>query len=244
MLLKAVATLLLFVVAPLCFAQSRPTFEVASVRPSTDDTNDGYWSPPGTGKFTAHNLSLTRLIILAYGVDPDQIANKPSWFDSAHFDVTAKPSGNVSLTREELKPMLQSLLQDRFHLATHTQTKLMPGYVLTVARGGPKLQTTKGARFPGYRLNVTDTELNGLDWSMPFLASMLQHPAGRPVVDETGLSGSYDIKLDFSSDSSADNSLPSIFTALQDTLGLKLKPEKIPVSVLVIDHADRIPTAN
>ena len=79
---------------------------------------------------------------------------------------------------------------------------------------------------------------------MPFLAGMLQQPAGRPVMDKTGLTGSYDIKLDFSPDPSTDDSLPSIFTALQDTLGLKLEPQKIPVEVLVIDTVNRTPTEN
>ncbi len=235
---------MLAAVVSVCAAQSRPSFEVASVRPSSDDTNDGYWSPPGRPNFTAHNLSLTWLIVLAYGIDANQIADKPSWLDSVHFDIEAKPSGNVSLTREELRPRLQSLLEDRFHLATHTETRLMPGYALIVTKGGPKLEATKGSAFPGFRVNVSDGELNGLNWSMPFLATMLQHPSGRPVVDETGLRGSYDIKLHYSPDTSTNSSDPSIFTALQETLGLKLVPKKVPVSVLVIDHVDRAPTAN
>jgi uncharacterized protein (TIGR03435 family) len=226
-------------------AQPRPSFEVASVRPSDGSELDGSWSPPGTGKFTAHNLSLQWLIVLAYGVDANQIANKPSWLGATHFDVTAKPAGNIALSREELRPLLQSLLQERFHLVTHTETRQMPGYALMVAKDGPKLEPTKGAKFPGYRLSVTDKQLNGLDWSMPYLAGMLQHPAGRPVVDKTGLSGGYDIRLDFASNTStADDGLPSIFTAIQKTLGLKLEPQNVPVEFLVIDHVDRTPTEN
>lgn len=225
-------------------AQSRPSFEVASVRPSDGSELDGSWSPPGTGKFTAHNLSLQWLIVLAYGIDANQIANKPTWLGATHFDVAAKPAGNIALSREELRPLLQSLLQERFHLVTHTETRQMPGYALMVAKDGPKLEPTKGSKFPGYRVSVTDKQLNGLNWSMPYLATMLQHAAGRPVADKTGLSGSYDIKLDFSSNTSADDGLPSIFTAIQKTLGLKLEPQNIPVEFLVIDHVDRTPTEN
>jgi uncharacterized protein (TIGR03435 family) len=226
-------------------AQSRPSFEVASVRPSEGSELDGSWSPPGTGKFTAHGLSLQWLIVLAYGIDANQIFNKPTWLDTAHFDVVAKPSGNIALSREELRPLLQSLLQERFHLVTHTETRQMPGYALMVAKEGPKLEPTKGSKFPGYRVSVTDKQLNGLNWSMPYLATMLQHPAGRPVVDKTGISGSYDIKLDFASNvSTTDDGLPSVFTAIQKTLGLKLEPQNVPVEFLVIDHVDRSPTEN
>ena len=245
-LLRNVLIALLFalVTPTLCIGQSRPSFEVASIRPSNAPVNEGNWSIPGTGRFNAHNLTLARLIALAYGVDDNQIANKPPWLELDRFDIAAKPFGNIPLSREELKPLLQSLLEERFHLAIHTETRLMPGYILTVAKGGPKLQPTKGSKFPGFRVNVNDKELNGLNWSMPYLATMLQHPAGRPVLDKTGLSGSYDLKLDFSPDPSADSVLPSIFTALQETLGLKLEPQKIPVEVLVIDHADRTPAEN
>ena len=239
------ALLLALIVGPVCSAQSRPSFEVASIRESTGSELDGSWSPPGTGKFTAHGLSLQWLIVLAYGIDANQIVNKPTWLDTAHFNVAAKPSGNIALSREELRPLLQSLLQERFHLAAHTETRQMPGYALMVAKEGPKLEPTKGSKFPGYRVSVTDKQLNGLNWSMPYLATMLQHPAGRPVVDKTGISGSYDIKLDFASNvSTTDDGLPSIFTAIQKTLGLKLEPQNVPVEFLVIDHVDRTPTEN
>ncbi|MEO6804075.1 MAG: TIGR03435 family protein [Granulicella sp.] len=241
---KQIASLLLaLLLTPLYFAQ-QPTFEVATIRHTDGNPNEGSWSIPGSGKFTAHNLPLSQLIVLAYGIDKNQIANKPSWLDSDLFDVNAKPSGNIALTCEELKPLLQSLLKERFHLATHTEIKLMPGYALTVAKSGPKLQPTKGSQFPNFRLRVDNTELNGLNWSMAFLATNLQHPAGRPVVDKTGLTGSYDLKLDFAPDTATDSPLPSIFTAIQDTLGLKLESQKVPVEVLVIDGVNRNPTEN
>jgi uncharacterized protein (TIGR03435 family) len=93
-------------------------------------------------------------------------------------------------------------------------------------------------------VNVGPGKLEGINWSMPYLATMLTHPAGLPVVDKTGIAGSYDIKLDFAPDLETDSSLPSVFRALQDTLGLKLLAQQVPVETLVIDHVERAPTEN
>jgi uncharacterized protein (TIGR03435 family) len=203
-----------------------------------------FWSLPGVGRFTANSVSLDFLIQMAFGVDGNQITGKPGWLDSDFFDVVAKPEAGVSLTREELRPRLQSLLQQRFHLATHYETKMMRGYALVVAKGGPKLKPTTGERFPGFRVHVGPGRIEGINWSMPYLASMLQRPAGLPVVDETGVAGSYDIKLEFAPDIEEVSILPSLFTALREVLGLELKAQKVPVQVLVIDHVDRVPTDN
>jgi uncharacterized protein (TIGR03435 family) len=239
-----VVLMLALIPAVHCVGQAQSTFEVAVVRPSKGNPEDGFWSPPGVGKFTAHNVPLTRLLILAYGVNDEQIANKPSWLESDLFNLEAKPAAGIALNREELKPMLQALLQERFHLAIHTEDRATPGYALTVARGGPKLQPTKGTTFPGFRVHVNREQLNGLNWSMPFFAATLQQVSGRPVVDQTGLTGSYDIKVQFSPDLSSDSPFPSLFTALDETLGLKLKPQKVAIKFLVIDHVDRTPTEN
>ncbi len=105
---KLFITLLIAVVpVPFCGAQSKPSFEVATIRSSNAPPTEGYWSPPGTGKFIAHNLSLALLIHLAFGTDNRQIVNKPSWLESDRFDITAKPSEGVALSRDELKPRLQ-----------------------------------------------------------------------------------------------------------------------------------------
>ncbi|HWZ51722.1 MAG TPA: TIGR03435 family protein [Granulicella sp.] len=111
---------------------------------------------------------------------------------------------------------------------------------LSISKGGPKPQASKGDRPPGYRVYVGPGRLEGLNWSMQNLATMLQPAAGMPVVDKTGVAGGYNIKFDFAADS--DSSLPSLFTALRESLGLKLKAQKVPVAVIVIDHVDRAPT--
>ena len=181
---------------------------------------------------------------MAYGVDENQIAQKPSWNDSEMYDVVAKPESGVALSRDELKPLLQDLLQRRFHLSIHHSTKLVSGYALLVAKSGPKLQSTEGVHPPGFRIDVGPGKLEGQNWSMPYLAAMLQHPAGLPVIDQTAIKGSFDISLEFAPDIETESSLPTIFTALHETLGLELKARKVPVDVVVIDHVDRIPTEN
>ncbi len=225
--------------------QPARSFEVATLREAMgSDGSDGSWSPPGIGHFTAHRLTLAFLIHLAYDIDTKQIVAKPSWLETDLFDIEAKPEAGIPLTREQLRPMLQTLLQERLHLAVHHETRPGPGFVLMVAKGGPKLQPTKGDRFPGYRIHVDSGNLQGVNWSMPYLASMLQAPSGRPVLDKTGIQGSFDIHLRFAPESAPESSLPSLFTALHDTLGLELKPQQIPIDVLVIDEADRVPSEN
>ncbi len=220
-----------------------PAFEVATIRQVPPSARgDAVWSPPGNGKFMATNVSVAFLIKMAFEVDDNQIVEKPSWLESELYDVVAKAESDIPLTRAQLRPRLQNLLQQRFHLVTHREMRMVRGYALVVVKSGPKLMPTSGDHPPGYRVYVGAGELNGLNWSMPTLAAMLRAPAGLPVIDKTGIAGSYDIKLDFAPDLEADSSLPSLFTALQETLGLKLESQKVPVEMLVIDHVDRVPT--
>jgi len=224
---------------------TQPAFEVATIKPTAPgEQGGGVWSPPGIGRYWAKSVSLEFLIQTAFNVDPNQIEGSPSWLSSDYFDVEAKPEEGVPLSREQLRPRLQELLQSRFHLATHYETRMKPGFALVILKGGPKLQRTSGDRPPGYRVYVGPGRLEGMNWTMTYLASILERPSGRPVADETGISGSYDIRVEYARDMEADSSLPSLFTALKESLGLELKAKQIPVQVLVIDHVDRVPTAD
>jgi uncharacterized protein (TIGR03435 family) len=226
-------------------APAQPSFDAATIKPSDKaDPANGYWSFPGIGRFYAHSLSVQFLIQMAFGIEGNQIAGKPPWLDSDFYDIEAKPEEGIKLSSDELKPRLQNLLTERFHLATHMETKMVRGYALVVAKGGPKLQTTKGDHFPGWRINVSVGHLEGLNWSMPILATMLQHATGSPVADETGVAGSFDVRVRYAPDSEQDSALPTLYTALRETLGLELKAQRIPQQVLVIDHIDRVPVAN
>lgn len=218
-----------------------PSFEVASVRLVGADHGNSFISPPGASQLTITNGSMTLLIVMAFGVDNNQIAAKPGWFDETYYDVKAKPNGSTGLTYEQLRPPLQQLLKQRFGLAVHHETKEVSGYALVVAKGGPKLSAGKESLATAY---ILSDGLRGASVSMQSLAAMLARPLGRPTVDKTGITGNYDIKLSYAPDGSTESTLPSIFTALQEQLGLRLEPQKVQLDMLVIDHAERVPTEN
>ena len=214
-------------------------FEVASVKISS--AGNFAISPYGQGRFSIRSASLTLLLSLAYNVSDAQISGGPSWRDSEYYDVTAKPEDGVPLTYDELRPRLQELLAQRFKLATHREVRQSPGYALVVAKGGPNLKianresSTLGSILPG--------GLRAPGISMDSFAAMLARPVNRPVVNQTGLAGTYEIAVDYAPEAVADSSLPSIFTALQEQLGLKLDARTIPVEMIVIDHVEH-PTEN
>jgi uncharacterized protein (TIGR03435 family) len=231
--------------AQLNSAPPLPAFETATIRPTAHpDPGQGYWNYPGQSRFSAHDLPLDFLIQMAWGIEANQLAGKPSWLASDFYDIEAKPEEGIKLSPDELKPRLQSLLEERFHLTAHFETKMVRGYALVVTNGGPKLQPTKGSRFPNWRIDTSEGHLEGLNWSMPFLATMLQRAMKQPVADQTGIQGSFDITLRFAPELDQDATLPSLFTALREALGLELKAQQVRMQVLVIDHIDRVPTEN
>ncbi len=223
-------------------AAAQPSFEVASVRVTPPD-KVGYTSisPSGAGTFTATNVTLEVLIGLAYEMSGNLISGKQSWLSSERYDVSAKPEGDQGLSYEQLRPMLQKLLEDRFKLKVHREVKDSSGYALVVAKDGPKLQATKGD--PARLMNLKNG-LRANNIPLATFAAMLALPTGREVVNKTGLQGNFDFKLDYAPEGVTDSPLPSIFTALQEQLGLKLTPQKVPVETLVIDHVERTPTEN
>jgi uncharacterized protein (TIGR03435 family) len=142
--------------------------------------------------------------------------------------------------------MLRTLLEDRFKLATHVESKEMAGYALVVAKSGFKLKPVE----PG---GGSDTDHSGgrvqtlraKGTSMAFLAGLLSRYMGQVVVDRTGIEGVYNFEMKWSADDqNTDDSVPSLFTAIQGTLGLRLQPQKVPAPVVVVDHAERAPTDN
>jgi uncharacterized protein (TIGR03435 family) len=222
-----------------------PSFEVATVKPAlAADPKTGSWSFPGIGRFSASHVTLALLLQLAYGIEDNQIANKPEWLETNLYDVAAKPEDGIKLSREELRPRLQSLLQQRFHLVAHMEMRASRGYALVVAPGGPHLTPTKGDHFAGWRINVSSGQMRGENWTMAQLARNLTSAAGFPVVDRTGLAGSYDIGFSYEPTPEGDGSLPPLEIALKQATGLMLKPEKVTVETLVIDSVDKTPASN
>jgi uncharacterized protein (TIGR03435 family) len=218
----------------------KPAFEVASVRMSPPDHGPTSLSPPGASTFVMTNAPLKILIQLAYEVDANKIVGKPEWFGT-EYDISAKAEGGVGLTYKQLQAPLQQLLAERLHLAMHRETREVEGYALVVAKGGPKLTVSNGGSATP---TMARTELKMQNMPLSVFTVLLGKPANRPVVDKTGLTGNYDVDLKFAPPDSTDSQLPSFFTALQEQLGLKLEPQKIPVEMLVIDHVEKVPTEN
>jgi uncharacterized protein (TIGR03435 family) len=228
---------------------TQPAFEAASIRlvsgHSLEELQRGvglfYVSPWGTNKFIARNVPLIALIQIAYKKDGDRISGKPDWLESQLYDVSAKAEGDAGLTIEQMRPLLRQLLEQRFHLVAHTEKKEMQGYALVEVKGGSKLVASKETH---PYAQILPNGIQAQDMTLEVLASLLAKPTGRPVIDKTGIQGSYDYKLSYAPDATDDSSLPSIFTALQEQLGLRLESQKVQVETLVIDHVDKIPTEN
>lgn len=235
------------VAAPCTFAQ---TFDVASLKPSAP-VIDLYRANLGTiahGEVTLTNATLVDCIKFAYGLASDDQMDGPDWTKSkaVRFDVLGKAP--AATPRAQLLLMLRTLLADRFHLVMHTDKRRIPHYALAVAKNGPKLEEVQpdpGGSHMTYRLgHITHNQI-----SMQTLAMLLSRQMGEMVLDETGLKGVYKIDLQWTPESrqGAPDTVetgPTIFTALQEQLGLRLEGRKDEVDVMVIDHADRVPVAN
>jgi uncharacterized protein (TIGR03435 family) len=240
-----------------------PAFDVISIRLNKDSSqmsgNGSFRMRVGSRSlpdgYSASNIDLKSLLANAYGVRPDQISGGSDWIASNHYDIEAKvvPADGTALqplTKEQRNLMLRSLLADRFKLVVHTETKEQPIYELVVAKNGSKLQPAKPDQ--PTRMTMGGSGKSSMETAqLSTLIYQLSSQVGRPVVDKTGLTGNYDIKLEWAHDSGAssedgtstDASGPSIFTAVQEQLGLKLVPTKGPVETLVIDRVEQ-PTAN
>jgi uncharacterized protein (TIGR03435 family) len=257
-------------------------FEIVSIKPNSQGGADaqGFGEIqmlPG-GRMIAEKVPLRYFIQYAYGVKPFQLVGGPSWIDSAHYDIDAKAAGNASAA--EMRLMMQTLLEDRFQLKTHRQTRELPVYELSAPKGAAKLPPPKegscdtanpnapmappapGQPGPCGRLLVSmspaGARLSGGNVSMSELVRVLSNLLGRTVIDKTAFTGTFDVHLEFAADEAlagiprppmqapppaADLAPPSIFSAIQEQLGLKLESAKGGVEVIVIDRVER-PTAN
>lgn len=207
------------------------------------------------GRFHVPNASLHLLIQLAYDARDYQIVGEPSWAASDGYAVTAKAEGDVNF--EQMRPMLQSLLADRFQFSFHRETRQLPVYELAAAKGGLRIAPAKagscvtrdpqGPTLPfgskicgGERIGIGRIE--GFGVTMPKLVELLSDRIGRTVIDRTSFRGAFDFQLDFAPEEamgSDPGTAPSIFAALQEQLGMRLESAKGPVEVLVIDRVER-----
>jgi uncharacterized protein (TIGR03435 family) len=239
---------LVAVVAMLCQAQS-PGFEAASVKVSKLGEQTTIRRDPG--RLDIANLTLRAMVRYAYDVRDIQISGGPGWFDSDRWDIAATAGREV--TDDDRKKMLQSLLTERFRMTFHRETKELPVYALVVAKNGSKLKPTAEGKPERIMLNVNGTGFHhmiGESVPLASLAKVLFGPVGRIVIDHTGIEGKFDYSLEWVPDAAnmplingakpeGSTEGPSIFTAVQEQLGLKLESAKGPVEILVIDRAEK-----
>lgn len=240
---------------------SRPEFEVASVKP-----NNGLDERPGMqvrygGHVTIHAMTVRTLIGAAYNIDESfQVSGGPRWTETDRYDIVAQAPPQVpTASFEWWRPRLQSLLADRFRLALHRETKELPVYELVPAKGGVKIAPLRegacmvadpqkptrvqpGEPPPRFCNNLRYTRggIDAIGIDMTRLANTLAAILKRTVVNKTGFTGMFDLHLEYAAvEDTADTTRPSIFTALQERLGLRLESAKGPVQVLVVDHVER-----
>jgi uncharacterized protein (TIGR03435 family) len=232
------------------------TFEVASLKASAPGGRGGAIRPaPGGERYVANNVPLRLMIAVAYQIKADQIQGGPDWIATIPFDMNAKAGRAASI--DELRMMLRNLLAERFQLKFHRETKELPIYALTVDKGGARLKEHpfQNAGEPWIEERAEKflhMNLSARSVTMKYFAFRLSQSLDRPVVDQTGLSGDYDFELSYTRDLPPgipenaqlngvpiDTSGPNIFAALPQQLGLKLEPKKGPVSIFVIDHAEK-----
>lgn len=231
--------------APQASAQQPKAFDVAAIKPhDPKDTAVRADLLPG-GRVIMRNMFMGFIFEYAYGVRHYQTSGEPSWF-ADRYDIDAIAKGEGEMTDEQARPYLQALLKDRLNLTVHSETKEVPVYDLVVIPGGPKFT----ASAPGEDVAVK--------WAGPNQVSLRKRPvkvianmlSGNPdilrsVTDRTGLEGDFDINLQWTPESARGDASnpgrdgPSIFTALQEQLGLKLVAKKAPDQILVIDRVER-----
>ena len=234
-----------------------PGYEVATIKPTDPEHARGGFTLQGR-HMVAGNFTVEGMITLAYNLHPTQLAGGPAWIRTDHFDMDILPDREGLPSLDQARGIVRKLLADRFALKTHYESKQLSVYVLSVAKTGPKL-TRSGAdpsSPPG--MGGPPGTMMMRNGSMAEFAQVMQNVLDRPVLDQTGLKARYDLKLRWAPDESqyggrvppqnpdngaAAEALPSLFTAIQEQIGLKLDAQKAPAKVMVINSVEK-PSAN
>jgi len=255
-------------------------YEVVSIKPNTSGSNSVRISGAGrAGRMTVTNASLRQMITLAYKIKNFQLSGSGPVLDSDRYDIDARPPEG-KFSDAEAQEMFQSLLADRFRLKIHRESKEMPVYMLLAAKSGLKIEEFKESSCDVFKPNagppppqapgqppkvycgnfmMGPNTLVASKTTMTVLADGLSNILGRTVIDKTGFTGAFNVRLEFTRDAVAnfgangpgtpgaspiapapdDSSRPTIFTALQEQLGLRLESQKGPVEMIVVDHAEK-----
>jgi len=225
-------------------ATSLPRFEVASIKLNTSN-DTGSQNDFSGANVVFRNYVLGGILQNAFMVERLAL-EAPDWLYGERFDITAKvPDEKASL--DERRQMLQALLIDRFGLAFHHETKMRPGFGLVVAKNGPKIQPVPDVG--SHNNDNRPGKLQRQRTTIGDFASALSYILRQPVVDETHMEGRYNVALTYAPErgpdaSPADGDGPSIFTAIEEQLGLKLEPRRVPVDIFVVERCEKMPTEN
>ena len=239
-------------------ADAKPKFDVVTVKPSDPNRPGKLFTVRGRQVMTI-NTNVADLITFAYGLHAKQIVNAPDWFATDKFDIDGVPDVDGRPSSQQLKLLIQDALTQRFGLTFHHDQRELSVYALTVAKSGPKMTVTinkpsdnRNFLFRGLgKLMVTNSTMKD------FCDGMQAAVMDKPVVDHTGLTDRYDFNLNWTPDDSQfaqmgaripppsddPNAPPSLYTALQEQLGLKLEATKATADVFVVDHIEK-PSAN
>lgn len=226
-----------------------PAFEVASVKPSTEqDRVIGMFTYPG-GRVTVTNYTLKMLIHEAYAIEDYKILGGPHWTETERYNLEAKPAASSTLSKwvpanlktppnPEMRQMLQTLLAERFQLKLHREPKKESIYALAVAKGGPKLKEPKDTAQQPF-VSFLPHGLRGQNATMDLLVERLARIVGRPVLNQTGVNGNFDFLLDYPPDDAGTDVETLLLSALPEQVGLKLETQSGSIEVIVIDHAEK-----
>lgn len=257
------ATALAAFLATACFgqpAQPAPTFTIADVHPSTRSSNPNVYMTGGvlrSGRYDLRKATMLNLIATAWGMPADRVLGGPSWLELDRFDIAATAPPKTS--QDSVKQMLQSLLADRFNLKVHMDTKPVPGFVLSMGQGKPKMKESDGTGSTGCQGVPQTPEPGAIPYAlvqcrnvtMDALAVELRNMAGAyittTVVNSTGLKGTWDFDLKWTARallSLAGSDAITIYDAVDKQLGLKLAAGEVPSQVIVVDSVERRPTPN
>jgi uncharacterized protein (TIGR03435 family) len=236
------------VFASVCLAQ-QPEFEVASIKHNTSSELGSNFNRMPGGGLNAINVTLREMILFAWDIRDHQLIGATGWMGSDRYDVFAKPTQNDNPSGAKrsfdedfngIRLKMRTLLNDRFQLAAHIETRELPVYALMVVKGGPHLQPTTSE---GLRINNRNGLVICKKISMKdFAERALSYRMGKSVIDKTGIRGEFDFEIKFTDDTAAaspDPSGPDFLTAMREQLGLVLQSQKAPVDVLVIDRAEK-----
>ena len=236
-------------------ANANPSFEVATIKPSKPDDQRKAFIVQGN-RFQIINQPLVQILCFAYDVQAKQLIGLPPWAETDKYDIDAKPDGEGAPSGKQWKTMIQKMVAERYKLTFHPDKKELSVYVLSVAKGGPKLTKSEGDPngLPGLFFRGKLGDLGVRNANMADFTGLMQSAVlDKPVINQTALTGRFDFTLVWTPDDSqfsgmgvkipppTDNTSapPNLYTAIQEQIGLKLEATKAPADVMVIDHVEK-----